>query len=106
LLVPTFAMGYNHSEHKPGTVNDADFWFLTQASISQGFGLATACLPLWKASAVPKWSWMPPMVIALLCTLLAPPLYVVAPTEWSSFLTLVATAVQGFVALQFAITRK
>ena len=37
--------------------------------------------------------------------LLAPPLYVVAPTEWSSFLTLIATAVQAFTALQFALIR-
>ena len=42
------------------------------------------------------------MMLALICAVLAPFLYVLAPTEWSSFLTIVAAAVQGFAALQFA----
>jgi hypothetical protein len=81
----TFALAYYCSTHKPGTTKDADFWFLLQGCITQCFGLAISCLPLLKEPLLPRWSWMPPMVFALLCTVLAPPLYVTLPTEWSSF---------------------
>ncbi|KAI1027141.1 hypothetical protein LB504_008040 [Fusarium proliferatum] len=96
----TFALAYNYSDHKPGTTKDADFWFLMQSCITQGFTLIISGIPLRADSRLRKRTWVPPMLLALICTIIAPPLYLTAPTEWSSFVGLIATGIQAFMVLQ------
>ncbi|KAF5715797.1 hypothetical protein FGLOB1_2834 [Fusarium globosum] len=96
----TFALAYNYSDHKPGTTKDADFWFLMQSCITQGFTLVISGIPLWSDPRMQKRTWVPPMLLALICTIIAPPLYLTAPTEWSSFVGLIATGIQAFMVLQ------
>ncbi|KAI1015759.1 hypothetical protein LB505_012012 [Fusarium chuoi] len=92
----TFALAYNYSDHKPGTTKDADFWFLMQSCITQGFTLIISGIPLRANPVLRKRTWVPPMLLALMCTIIAPPLYLTAPTEWSSFVCLIATGIQAF----------
>ncbi|KAF5237443.1 hypothetical protein FANTH_10805 [Fusarium anthophilum] len=96
----TFALAYNYSDHTPGTTKDADFWFLMQSCITQGFTLIIAGIPLRADPRLRKRTWVPPMFLALICTVIAPPLYLTAPTEWSSFVGLVAGGIQAFMVLQ------
>ncbi|KAI1027769.1 hypothetical protein LB503_011854 [Fusarium chuoi] len=96
----TFALAYNYSDHKPGTTKDADFWFLMQSCITQGFTLIISGIPLRADTRLRKRTWVPPMLLALICTIIAPPLYLTAPTEWSSFVGLIATGIQAFMVLQ------
>ncbi|KAH7171666.1 hypothetical protein DER46DRAFT_677233 [Fusarium sp. MPI-SDFR-AT-0072] len=96
----TFALAYNYSDHSPGTTKDADFWFLMQSCITQGFTLIISGIPLKADPRLRKRTWVPPMLLALVCTVIAPPLYLAAPTEWSSFVGLIATGIQGFMVLQ------
>ncbi|KAF5601774.1 salicylate hydroxylase [Fusarium pseudocircinatum] len=96
----TFALAYNYSEHTPGTTKDADFWFLMQSCITQGFTLIISGIPLRADPRLRKRTWIPPMFLALICTVIAPPLYLTAPTEWSSFVGLVAGGIQAFMVLQ------
>ncbi|KAF5566700.1 hypothetical protein FPHYL_3641 [Fusarium phyllophilum] len=96
----TFALAYNYSDHKPGTTKDADFWFLMQSCITQGFTLIISGIPLRADSRLRKRTWVPPMLLALICTIIAPPLYLTAPTEWSSFVGLIASGIQAFMVLQ------
>jgi hypothetical protein len=98
--VAFFALGYAHSPHIQGSTSDPDFWFLAQGCITQILGLAASALLEWKSGNLPKWRWVLPTGIAGLCSITAAPLYVVAPTEWSSFLALVASAAQSFMILQ------
>jgi hypothetical protein len=101
--VPIFALGYRYSEHKPGTTEDADFWFLIQASAIQMLSISMSCIPLYNTSQLPKRVWIPLTIIALLCTLLAIPLYAYLPTEWSNFLSMVGASIQAFMVLQIAL---
>ncbi|KIL86206.1 hypothetical protein FAVG1_10603 [Fusarium avenaceum] len=100
--VATFALAYSHSEHSPGSTKDADFWFLLGGCITQGFTLIISCIPLKADSRLRKRIWVPPMILALTSTVIAPPLYVTTPTEWSSFVVLIATGIQAFMVLQLA----
>jgi hypothetical protein len=95
-----FALGYAHSPHLQGTTNDADFWFLIQSTIVQLLGLVVSALIERKSGGLPKWRWALPTAIAGACSIIAIPLYLVVPTEWSSFLSLVAGATQSFMILQ------
>lgn len=96
----TFALAYYYSDHLPGTTKDADFWFLLQGCITQVFTLIISGIPLKADSRLWKRMWVPPMILALTCTVIAPPLYLTAPTEWSSFVVLIATGIQAFMVLQ------
>ncbi|KAF5543343.1 salicylate hydroxylase [Fusarium mexicanum] len=96
----TFALAYNYSDHAPGITKDADFWFLMQSCITQGFTLIISGIPLRADPRLRKRTWVPPMFLALICTVIAPPLYLTAPTEWSSFVGLVAGGIQAFMVLQ------
>src|SRR6202007_2604109 len=97
------AFGYRYSEHKPGTTEDADFWFLIQASAIQMLSISMSCIPLYNTSQLPKRVWIPLTIIALLCTLLAIPLYTYLPTEWSNFLSMIGGSIQAFMVLQIAL---
>ncbi|KAH7416910.1 hypothetical protein BKA64DRAFT_656489 [Cadophora sp. MPI-SDFR-AT-0126] len=99
-----YALGYSHSLHIAGSTNDPDFWFLMQGCVSQLLGLAASALLEWKSGGYQKWRWRLPMGIAVLCSVLATPLYVLVPTEWSSFLTFITSTTQSFILLQHFLT--
>jgi hypothetical protein len=100
-----FALGYSRSPHVSGSTKDADFWFLAQASTTQFLGLTTFALLECKHDKLSKWRWALPIVIAGMCSIMATPLYAIAPTEWSTFLASVASALQTFLILQHFLTR-
>jgi hypothetical protein len=95
-----FALGYSRSLHLPGTADDADFWFLIQATLVQVQGLVVSALLERKRGRLPRWRWAIPAVIAAICSIMAIPLYLSVPKEWSSFLSLVAGITQSFMILQ------
>ncbi|KAI4199778.1 MAG: hypothetical protein LQ350_004405 [Teloschistes chrysophthalmus] len=103
LTIPFLWKAYQFSPHTRGTPQDSDFWFLVQSSVSQSIGLLIAALGLWKLKSTPLWVWLSPTVMAAICNMLTMPLYLFAPTEWSSFCAVVAGAIQSFMILQLAI---
>jgi hypothetical protein len=109
VALPTFAVAFQYSPHTPGTTRDADFWFLLQACSMQFLGLLTIGIPMWKGKELSGhswcWSWGF-MGLAVGCTTAAPFAYCKAPTEWSSFLGIVAGAIQAFVTLQIILIAK
>lgn len=104
--LPTFAFGYQNSLHKPGTIHDADFWFLLQASSTTFLGLLTMGIPMWKGTMLSGQSWYwtwGAIGMAGICSSLSPIIYCYMPTEWASFLGIIAGAIQAFVALQITM---
>lgn len=97
---PLFALAYTRSLHLPGTANDADFWFLVQATLVQVQGLVVSALLERKRGRLPSWRWAIPAAIAGACSIGAIPFYLTVPREWSSFLSLVAGTTQSFMILQ------
>ncbi|ORY15962.1 hypothetical protein BCR34DRAFT_143714 [Clohesyomyces aquaticus] len=95
-----FALGYAHSPHLQGSTHDADFWFLIQTTTMQLLGLGASALLGWNSGDIPKWRWALPTGIAGACSITAIPIYLVVPTEWSTFLSLVAGGTQSFLLLQ------
>jgi cell division protein FtsW (lipid II flippase) len=99
----TFGLAYSCSDHRKGTTNDSDFWFLCQQAATQILGLAIMCFPLWSKDGLPRLPWVAPAIAVLVLSLIAVPLYLYAPTEWSSFLILVGGAIQTFLVLQLGL---
>jgi hypothetical protein len=95
-----FALGYSRSLHLQGTIDDADFWFLIQATLVQVQGLVVSALLGQKRGRLPRWRWAIPAAVAAVCSVMAIPLYLSVPKEWSSFLSLVAGTTQSFMILQ------
>jgi hypothetical protein len=101
LALPVFfTLGYSRSLHLQGTTNDADFYFLIQATLVQVQSLVNSALLERKRGHLPKWRWAIPAAIAAGCSTMAIPLYLTVPKEWSSFLSLVAGTIQSFMILQ------
>lgn len=98
--VALFAVGYSRSLRLRGSTNDADFWFLIQATLMQVQGLVVSALLERKRGHLPKWRWAFPAVIAAACSIAAIPLYLTVPKEWSAFSSLVAGSTQSFMMLQ------
>lgn len=98
--VPLFVQGHALSPHEKGTTNDADFWFLKQASIMQLLGSIVSALLESRNGELPRWRWVLPSIIAAACSVTASPLYLLVPTEWSAFLSLIAGDTQSFMVLQ------
>jgi hypothetical protein len=94
-----FAVGFSKSPHYKGSIHDADFWFSVQASIAQMTCLVGSTLVTWRADRALTWHWLLPAGIASFCTLCTAPLYILTPTEWSSFSALVATVLQSVLVL-------
>lgn len=103
LTIPFLWKAYEFSSHAPGTRSEADFWFLVQGCASQLVGLLISALGLYRKPSVSMWMWLPPILLATSCNIVAIPLYLKAPTEWSSFCVVVAGAIQSFMVLQLAI---
>jgi hypothetical protein len=99
--IPLFSFGYVRSLHLQGTANDADFWFLILATLTQVQGLLVSALLEWERGRLPKWRWAVPAAIAGACSIVAIPIYLTVPKEWSSFLSLIAGTTQSFMISQF-----
>lgn len=95
-----FARGYAKSPHSRGSTKDADFWFLLQSSTTQLIGLSVSALIEWQNRNHSQWRWIIPRGIAGICAFVAIPLYIAAPTEWSSFLSQIAGLTQTFMICQ------
>lgn len=102
--IPLFSLGYARSTHLQGTANDADFWFLILATATQIQGLLVSSLLEWERDSLPKWRWGIPAALAGASSIMAAALYVHVPTEWSSFLSLVAGTTQSFMISQFFLS--
>ena len=106
---PTFALGWQHSGPNQGTTSDADFWFLLQSCSMSLLGLLTMAIPMWTddslggAHAWLTWSFV---AIACLCTVVAPPVYLSAPTYWSAFLMTIVGSIQAWVTMQMAFVAR
>ena len=106
VTIPLFWKAYQFSEHVPGSRLDADFWFLIQSCATQLVSLMVAGVGMWLQQPMSPWAWLPPVVLAAICTVLAVPLYTSVPAEWSALLTVFAGAIQSFLVLQLAIVGK
>ena len=67
---------------------------------------AILAIPIWRSKALPEkmsfWIWVL-LIGASLCVGVAPVIYLFGPTEWSSFMSIVAGIVQAFLTLQIAL---
>ncbi|KAF1833375.1 hypothetical protein BDW02DRAFT_570049 [Decorospora gaudefroyi] len=102
--VPLFAMGTRYSEHHAGTIEDADFYFLIQANLVQVLGIVLSYIPVWKSGQVPKRVGIPLTVLGIFLTILAIPVFLHLPKEWSNFLTMIGAFIQAFMVLQVVIS--
>jgi hypothetical protein len=100
----SFAIGYNSSSHEKGATEDADFWFLVQNTTMQLLGLIITALPGWRDGKLPKPRWVFPAAVAGISFILAIPLILVLPKEWSSLLCTVAGGLQTFMVLQHFVS--
>lgn len=99
----TNGKAWQYSPRKPGTIYDADFWFLVQSSMMQLVGLLTIILPLALSGRLPfrQWFWTWLLVGVSFSFSVAPiPVYLYFPTEWSATVGFLGSAAQAFVTLQ------
>ncbi|KAH7327780.1 hypothetical protein B0I35DRAFT_415716 [Stachybotrys elegans] len=99
---PLFALVYSYSPHETGTVRDADFWAQLQSSTMQAVSSVVVIISLWHKDKLPRWMWLVPTTVSLVCAIAAVPLYITAPSEWSVFASMISTAVQAFVVVHLA----
>ncbi len=94
---------WQRSPGHPGTVSDADFWFLVQSSMMQIVGLVTIILPLAMDGRLRfrTWFWTWLLVgLSFACSIAPIPAYLYWPTEWSATIGYLGSAAQTFVTLQ------
>jgi hypothetical protein len=102
--IPTFSLAWKYSPNRPGSVKDADFYFMIQNCVMQLFGLGVAVQSLWGRRSGSMVFWLVPTAFGSVVTILAPLLYLKMPTPWSSYCILSGSAVQAFMVLQLAYT--
>lgn len=104
--IPLTCLGWYCSDRKPGTPQDADFWFLIQTCVMQILGLFTVAIPIWRGKTPTKlagfFTWTS-IGIGVLFSSCAPYLYTKIPTPWAVSLTVLSGAVQAVVTLQVAL---
>ena len=107
IAIPTTALGWQYSNHKPGTPKDADFWFLIQSCSMALLSLLTLAFSMWKGEDLPDKIAHTGvhlfMSAGAVSAFIAPILYLFIPTEWSAFLNIFAGAVQAFATLRLAL---
>ncbi|OCK92090.1 uncharacterized protein K441DRAFT_640740 [Cenococcum geophilum 1.58] len=94
---------WQYSPRKPGTIQDADFWFVVQGSMMQLVGLLTIILPLTLSGRllIQRWFWTWLLVgVSFSCSVAPIPVYLYFPTEWSATVAFLGSAAQAFVTLQ------
>lgn len=105
--IPLVSRGWQVSEGQPGTVNDSDFWFLLQSTIVALLGLYTMGVPLVLKEHPGQgpdqfWTWSF-VVMAAICTILAPCLYTTIRTEFSACIAAIGSFFQALVTVQLAL---
>lgn len=107
IAIPTTALGWQYSDHTPGTPKDPDFWFLIQSCSMALLSLLTMALPMWKGEDVRDKTARTGLHLFMsagaVSAFIAPILYVFIPTEWSALLNIFAGAVQAFATLRLAL---
>jgi hypothetical protein len=102
------ALAWTQSAHQPGTTSDADFFQLISNTAMQLLGNMTLIIPTVSNARLVGQAWLWTWVLAgtsTVCAIMAIPLYLNAPTEWSGTVSFAGNVMQAFVALQlmFAI---
>lgn len=105
--IPT-ALAWMHSAHLPGTTSDADFYQLISNSTMQILSTLTLIIPTFSNARLVSQAWFWTWVLAgtsTVCSVVAVPLYLNTPTEWSAAVGFVGNVMGAFVTLQlmFAI---
>ena len=84
MTIPFIGQAYRYSAQEPGTLKDADFWFLLQSSFMQLLNLMTASVSIYNDTTIhkPTRRWMlAATVLGLLPTMGAIAVYVRLPTD-------------------------
>ncbi|KAL8826299.1 MAG: hypothetical protein Q9170_007456 [Blastenia crenularia] len=107
--IPTFALGLKYSKPGPGTVEDADFWFLVQVCLMAFLGVVTLAIPLSQDHILytsNKVAACGVIAAVIGCAVAAPLVYVYVSTAWAVFLTIVAGIFQAWLVVQVAVEAK
>jgi hypothetical protein len=104
--IPAF-LAWTHSSHQVGSISDADFYQTVSNSVMQLLGIVTLIVPTAYNERLVRmawfWTWLLASVSAT-CGIVAVPLYLYLPTEWSASLSFVSSVAQAFVILQLVFT--
>lgn len=97
----------NSSSSAPGSPSEADFWLQIINSIIQLAGFLALLLPIYRETASKEWigTWIL-TVLGIISSIVAVPLYLIAPVSWSAFFSWMASSVQLLAVLQVALVAK
>lgn len=96
-------VAFYHSSHQKGKSSEADFYQLISNSLFQLLSNLILVLPTIYNSRLHGHAWFWTWSLALVstvCAVLAVPLYLIAPTEWSMVVGCVASVAAAFSTLQ------
>jgi hypothetical protein len=102
-FAPLFLIWF-HATHTVGATSDSDFWQLVQSSTMQLLSLLTMMLPTVSNVKLARQAWILTWILAgfsATCSIVAIPIYLRFPVEWSSTIAFAGSAAQAFVTLQF-----
>ena len=102
------ALVWYHSPHQVGALQDADFYQMLTNTTMQLRSVVTVVVPTLYNNRLIKQAWFCTWILAAcstFCAIVAVPLYLVVPTEWSFTVSFAGSVAQAFVTLQlvFAI---
>ncbi|PVH71051.1 hypothetical protein DL98DRAFT_577582 [Cadophora sp. DSE1049] len=102
--IPIF-LAWMYSDHQTGNTSDANFWQLISGSSMQFLSILTILIPT--IFNIRKMAWFWTWILAatsIICAIMAIPLYLYAPTKWSTMLSFVGSVAGAFVTLQLVYT--
>jgi hypothetical protein len=97
------AKGWSVSSHEPGTTNDPDYWFLVQSSLMQIASMVPIFFSFFSLPSarlqprVLSWAFLG---LGTLLAIMAPALYTIVPTEYSSVIAFCASVFQMLIVLE------
>ena len=110
-IVPT-VFAWQRSPTEIGSIDDPDFWLalqtlLLQTLLMQLLGLFTMMLPVSRFAPAVAWqlAWAF-AIVAGLCAIDIPVLYVTVPVKWSYLASYMASAAQAAVLLEIMLRSK
>lgn len=109
ISIPAIVQAFRYSSHKPGGVEDADFWLLLQAGGMQILNLGTSAYAICKDRMFSRFdrNFLLTMTVAgILFIVAACVLYTKAPTEWSAIVNCFAGFIQAFIVVQVLFDKK